>query len=639
MCGITGFAGPSANARSARSMLDAMCRTIEHRGPDDQGTRLFPGAALGMRRLSIIDVAGGIQPIANEDDSVHVVFNGEIYNHIALQRQLESRGHRFATHCDTEVLVHLYEEFGDRLVDHISGMYAFAIWDAKARRLLLARDRFGIKPLYYRGNSEGIAFGSELRVFLAADAATPPLDSTAVAYYLSLGYVPDPLSIFRGIRKLPPGHLLRWQEGHDVEVRRYWSPVPEAGRSSLDERELVEELQRLLRHAVESHLESEVPLGAFLSGGIDSSTVVAIMAETMGQRVSTFSIGFEEQAYNEAPDARFVAEAFGTEHHELIVSPDVDTLVDDVIQCFDEPFADSSALPTFLVSRLARERVTVALSGDGGDELFGGYTRYAEALRRTELPPSARGMIRSLARCVPPSAPGRNRLLDLARTREGRYAASVALPLPVADGGVARPSLASCIAPLDGLLAPHFMEVAGRDFALQMMAVDIATYLPGDILTKVDRTSMAVSLETRVPLLDHTLAEFVLRLPSSSKLREGTGKHILRRAVSGLLPESVLRKPKQGFALPLGHWFRNELRYRVEDLLRSGARIYEFVDRRAVQRTATEHRFGRRDHSVTLWRLLVLESWLSALGTGVLSRPPRVMRDLSYRQRNVSISA
>lgn len=638
MCGIAGFTGPSATARNAPSILDAMCRAIEHRGPDDQGTRIFPGAALGMRRLSIIDVGGGMQPIANEDDSVHVVFNGEIYNHAALQRQLESRGHRFATHCDTEVLVHLYEEFGDRLLDHISGMYAFAIWDAKARRLLIARDRFGIKPLYYRADSEGITFGSELRVFLAADAETPALESTAVAYYLSLGYVPDPLSIFRGIRKLPAGHLLLWQEGAEVEVRRYWSPVPRVDSAPVDERELIEELRELLRCAVESHLESEVPLGAFLSGGIDSSTVVALMAAAMGQRVSTFSIGFDEREYNEAPDARFVADAFGTDHHELIVKPDVDTLVDDVIQCFDEPFADSSALPTFLVSRLARERVTVALSGDGGDELFGGYTRYADALRRMELQPSARRMIGAVARLVPPAAPGRNRLLDLARTRQGRYAASVALPLPVAEGGVARASLAERIAPLDGLLAPHFGEVADRDFASQMMAVDIATYLPGDILTKVDRTSMAVSLETRVPLLDHRLAEFVLRLPSSSKLRDGTGKHILRRAVADLLPENVLRKPKQGFALPLGRWLRNELRYRVEELLQPGARIYEFVDPRAVHRTATEHRFGRRDHSVTLWRLLVLESWLSALGAGGLSRPPRVMRDVSAGQVDLSIS-
>jgi asparagine synthase (glutamine-hydrolysing) len=394
MCGIAGFTADAIGRRDPHGVIDAMCAAIAHRGPDDQGFRVLTGAALGMRRLSIIDVAGGMQPIANEDETIHVVFNGEIYNHRELQATLESRGHVFSTRSDTEVLVHLYEEYGERLVDRLRGMFAFAIWDARTRRLLLARDRFGIKPLYYGERPSGIVFASELRSFLASQVLSPTLDQTAIAWFLSLGYVPDPLSVFAGIRKLPPGHTLSWSAEHGVEIRRYWTPATATQSNTQDEREVLEELRRLLRDAVESHLESEVPLGAFLSGGLDSSTVVALMAASLGRRVNTFSIGFDEDSFNEAPDARFAARTFGTVHRELIVKPDADALVDEVVQCFDEPFADSSALPTFLVARLAREHVTVALSGDGGDELFGGYTRYSDALTRGELPPLTRQLAR-----------------------------------------------------------------------------------------------------------------------------------------------------------------------------------------------------------------------------------------------------
>ncbi|HLS47750.1 MAG TPA: asparagine synthase (glutamine-hydrolyzing), partial [Gemmatimonadales bacterium] len=374
MCGIAGYAGWEADDAE----LARMCGAISHRGPDAEGRRAVAGVGLGMRRLSIIDISGGQQPIANEDGTIHVVFNGEIYNHHELRADLESKGHRFATRSDTETIVHGYEQYGDDVVRHLRGMFAFAIWDSARERLFLARDRTGIKPLYYHATPGGIAFVSELRSLLTLDRFTPVLDAEAVGWYLTLGYVPDPFCIFEGVHKLPPGHRLSWTRSGGVSVEQYWTPVRPEIRISADD--AVTELRRLLDDAVRSHLESEVPLGAFLSGGIDSSTVVALMAQAGGRQVQTFSIGFEDAGFNEAPHAAAVARAIGTDHTELVVRPDADRLVDGLIACFDEPFADSSALPTYLVAELARRNVTVALSGDGGDELFGGYTRYAELM-------------------------------------------------------------------------------------------------------------------------------------------------------------------------------------------------------------------------------------------------------------------
>jgi asparagine synthase (glutamine-hydrolysing) len=623
VCGIAGFAGWTGSHDAHARDLRAMCGAIRHRGPDDEGHLVASGVALGMRRLSIIDVAGGMQPIANEDGRVQVVFNGEIYNHRQLQADLERRGHRFATRSDTETLVHLYEDHGDALVQHLRGMFGFAIWDARRERLLLARDRVGIKPLYYWETRDGIAFASEVRSLLALDRFPRHLDRRAIAYYLSLGYVPEPLSAFAGVKKLPPGHTLAWERGRGAVVARYWTPArPEA---RLGEREAVEELRRLLADSVGCHLESEVPLGAFLSGGIDSSTVVAEMARQMDRPVKTFSIGFEEPEFNEAPHAAAVAAAIGTDHTELIVRPDAEALIDEVVRAFDEPFADSSALPTFLVSQLARREVTVALSGDGGDELFGGYTRYLELLRRRELAGPVRELVGRAARRLPHGAPGRNRLVDLSRTLRGRYAATVAAPLAVDEGGLALPEVAAAGArSLDALVAPWFDEARDRDFAAQMTIVDLQSYLPGDILTKVDRMSMAVSLEARVPLLDHHVVEFAVSLPSALKVRDGTGKWILREAIRDLVPPAVLSKRKQGFGVPLRTWFRGELRHRVEALRRPDSPIYEYVDRAAVARVAAEHQSGRRDHSTTLWRLLVLDGWIDGLQAGAIAQPSKL---------------
>ncbi|MFL5607493.1 MAG: asparagine synthase (glutamine-hydrolyzing) [Gemmatimonadaceae bacterium] len=618
VCGIAGYAGWKRSAGQSESELARMCAAIRHRGPDEEGHHVGAGVALGMRRLSVIDVAGGSQPMSNEDGTVHVVFNGEIYNHRALRQKLALR-HQVRTRSDTEVLVHLYEEHGTGLVNHLRGMFAFAIWDERRERLTIARDRLGIKPLYYWHTPDGVAFASELRSLLALPEFPREVDAGAIHQYLALGYVPDPGCVFAGVQKLSPGHLLTWDRDRGLESRQYWSALrPEA--HVVDDREAVEELRRLLTDAVDSHLEADVPLGAFLSGGIDSSTVVAQMARLSATRVQTFSIGFEEREFNEAPHAARVARELGTQHTELIVRPDADALVEEVVRTFDEPFSDPSALPTLLVSRLARRHVTVALSGDGGDELFGGYTRYAELERRRELRTGfARRFARGTALRLPHWALGRNRLLDMSRDRRGRYAATVAHALPISEGGVVRhadPALS-----LERLLDRYFDPAAERDFLTQMTLVDLESYLPGDILTKVDRASMSVSLEARVPLLDHSLVEFAVALPGRLKRRDGTGKWILREAGKGLVPESVFEQPKRGFAVPLKHWFRDELRHRLEALLSTDRVVYEYVDHESVRRLIREHLTGRRDNSWLLWRVMVLDLWLIALRQGALALP------------------
>ena len=589
-----------------------MCGAIRHRGPDEEGHHVGVGVALGMRRLSVIDPAGGSQPISNEDGTVHVVYNGEIYNHNTLRAELEPR-HQLRSRTDTEVLVHLYEDDGPRLVNRLRGMFAFAIWDDKTERLTLARDRLGIKPLFYWQTLDGIAFASELKAFLALEQFPRELDTSAIHEYLALGYVPDPACIFRGVRKLAPGQLLTWDAQKGVQLQTYWTPVrPEVAVS--DEREAIEELRRLIADSVESHLMSDVRLGAFLSGGIDSSTVVAQMARLCAAKVETFSIGFEEREYNEAPHAAQVARELGTRHTELIVRPHADALVEEVVDTFDEPFGDSSALPTMLVSRLARDHVTVALSGDGGDELFGGYMRYAELEGARELRPrAARQLVRATAVRLSHSAYGRNRLLALSRDKRGRYAQTVAQALPINEGGAVRDVAAGHS--LDALLDRWFDPAAERDFLTQMTLVDLGSYLPGDILTKVDRASMRVSLEARVPLLDHPLVEFAIALPGNLKRRDGTGKWILREAIKGLVPNSVLQQPKRGFAVPLSRWLRKELRHRLDTLIVADRAVYEYVDHESVVRLVREHLQSRRDHSHFLWRILMLDLWLMALKT------------------------
>ncbi len=626
MCGIAGFAGIGLPAEEAQGRLRAMCDAIRHRGPDSDGYFLGAGVAMGMRRLSIIDVAGGDQPISNEDGTITVVFNGEIYNHHQLRRELTAAGHRFTTRSDTEVLVHLYESHGPEMVRRLQGMFAFSIWDARKQRLFLARDRTGMKPLNYALRGDGIVYCSELRALYAFDRSELRIAPGAVMEYLAFGYIPDPDTVFEGVRKLPAGHFLLWSPGRDVHVSRYWTP-PMPDPSLRDEGELVEELRRRLESAVVSHLESEVPLGAFLSGGTDSSAVVALMCRHASGRVKTFSIGFAEAAYDESPAARAVATQLGTEHTELRVLPDVEQILESIAVMFDEPFADSSAIPTCLVAQLARGAVTVALSGDGGDELFGGYTRYGDALRRGHGGGLRRPqLLGALGLMLPHAFPGRNRLVDLGRSRLGRYAASVVQPLRVDEGGVASAWHPLGRRTVDEQLHRFVSQEEAEDFAALMMRLDLETYLPGDILTKVDRTSMAVSLEARVPLLDCDLVDFALRIPGDLRVTAAESKRLFRRALRGIVPDFVLSAPKRGFAVPLAQWFRGPLRHRIEALRSPTPAIEHFLNVPALERLVSEHSIGRRDHSVLLWRVIVLDYWLAAFADGRLGRPPLAPR-------------
>ena len=621
MCGIAGFAGIARYSPEAGEILRRMCDAIRHRGPDDAGYRVGTAASIGMRRLSIIDVAGGHQPMTNEDETVHVVFNGEIYNFRDLRQRLRVAGHRLVTSSDTETIVHFYEDRGDDVVHELRGMFAFAVWDDRRQRLLLARDRLGIKPLYVWPHPEGgLAFASELRSFLTLPDFVPVIDPDAVAEYCAFGYVPHPATIFRGVRKVAPGQRLTWSRESGIVEQTYWSPARDES-PTMDEQEAVAELRRLIDESVRIHLESDVPLGAFLSGGIDSSAVVASMRRQMDTRPLTFSIGFREAAFDESPWAAEVANALGTNHTALIVDPDADALVEDVVHALDEPMGDSSALPTYLVSNLARRDVTVALSGDGGDEGFGGYTRYFETLSGAPtLPPILRSGVRALAYALPLVAPGRNWLLNLARSARGRYASTVALPVRREEGGVMRAEIGARHPAIDQVLDDVFDRSGARDFATQLMIVDLMSYLPGDILTKVDRMSMAPSLEARVPLLDHKVIEFAVALPTTLKVRGGEGKYLLRRAIEGTVPDSVLTRPKQGFGVPLGRWFRRELSHRLDQLLSPSSAIYEYFDPARVRGMVTEHRAHRRDHSGVIWRLMLLDLWLRALSRGTLAR-------------------
>ncbi len=621
MCGIAGFVSRDEHRDSsaANDVLDRMCRVIAHRGPDDQGSLVNDRIALGMRRLSIIDLAGGHQPMSGCDRATTIVFNGEIYNYRELQRELESRGHRFKTHSDTETIVHAYEEYGAACVEHLRGMFAFAIWDARERELFIARDRVGKKPLYYTITPAGtLIFGSELKSLREHPEFRGDISIEALDAYLTFGYVPDPLTIFRDVHKLAPGSHLTFKDGR-ARVEQYWDfpyekPQENPARS---ENECLEELRALLDESVRIRMESEVPLGAFLSGGVDSSTVVGLMARHATQPVKTFSIGFHEDSYNELKYARIAAQSFGTDHHEFIVTPDICEIVDELVWHFDEPFADSSAIPTYMVSKLAREHVTVALSGDGGDELFAGYTRYALDRRRSgfaNLPRLVRqSVMQPLGRNLPHGAWGRNYLHNVALDPVDRYIEEVSvftrLNKPALYTGDFRQQLETCEA------TQRFRDYAAHSRANDpldpILYLDSKTYLPGDILTKVDRMSMAVSLEARVPLLDHKLIEFVCtRIPASMKMKGLKTKHIFKRAVRDLVPAAILDRPKQGFGIPIDRWINEQLRERVRGTLTEPRTMQRgFIEPRYVNLLLDEHERGRRDHATELWALFMLELW------------------------------
>jgi asparagine synthase (glutamine-hydrolysing) len=621
MCGIAGFidlwaAGKKGDAEERAQILDSMCRAIAHRGPDDQGTMVEEGVALGMRRLAIIDLAGGDQPISGETGSVTIVFNGEIYNYRDLQRELEARGHQFKTHSDTEAIVHAYEEFGPACIDRLRGMFVFAIWDQAAHSLFIARDRVGKKPLFYTLTAQGtFIFASELKALLAHPEIEVEINLTAIDAYFTLGYVPDPLSVFRGVHKLAPGHHLLFTNGKVTE-QQYWDFEFEPAASQREE-DYLDELRRLLDESVRLRLIADVPLGAFLSGGIDSSVVVALMARNMGQPVKTFSIGFQEDSYNELEYARLTARQFGTDHHEFIVTPEICGVVDDLVWHLDEPFADQAAIPNYVVSKLARDHVTVVLSGDGGDELFAGYTRYVvERQRRAfaRLPRGVReGVMQPLSRRLPHGAWGRNYLHNVSLEPITRYLDSVSVFSSLNRSLLYTEEFREKLGPgayaaqlFSGLSA----KVNTEEPLDKLLYIDSKTYLPGDILTKVDRMSMAVSLEARAPLLDHKLIDFVTRIPASMKLAGQETKHLFKRAVQDLIPPQILHRPKQGFGVPIQDWINQQLRQRIrETLSEPRTRQRGYVNPHYVDVLLDEHERGRRDHSTSLWALLMLELW------------------------------
>ena len=613
MCGIAGIVALDSRPVSLED-IRAMCAALAHRGPNDEGFYIRPGVGLGMRRLSIIDLATGRQPISNEDGSVWVVFNGEIYNFQELRRDLESRGHQFRTATDTETIVHLYEEHGPRCVEKLRGMFAFALWDDRRRHLLLARDRLDIKPLYYAESGGQFVFASELKAILQVPGVGRELNWRAVNHLFTFLTTPSAESMIEGVRKLEPAHILTVAPGQPTRCERYWDVrfEPDHGRS---EAYFVERLQALLEESTRLHLMSDVPLGVFLSGGIDSSAVVAMMARHHSGRVKTFSIGFADQDFSELAYARLVANAFGTDHHELVLEPDVTGIFHDLAWHLDEPFGDSSAIPTYLVSRLASQHVTVVLSGDGGDELFAGYDRYAVEGRERRLrfiPAAARRALSTVTALMPSGMRGQNFLRHIALPDAQRYVDATTLFNKARQHELFRSEVIELFAGYDPWAeAAEQCARADGHWLSTLQSVDLHSYLPLDILTKVDRMSMAHSIEVRPPLLDHKLVEFAATIPPKLQLHRGTTKYLLKRALRGILPDPVIDRAKRGFAIPLGRWFRGQLWEFVGDLLLSEtSRSRHMFNPRYLERLTRRADRGREtDLDLELWTLLSFELW------------------------------
>jgi asparagine synthase (glutamine-hydrolysing) len=634
VCGLAGMLDTRGRREYPRDLLGRMNDVLSHRGPDESGIHIEPGVALGHRRLSIIDLATGQQPLFNEDGSVVVVFNGEIYNYRQLMPELEALGHVFRTRSDTEVIVHAWEAWGERCVERFRGMFAFALWDRNRRCLFLARDRLGVKPLFYALLADGtLLFGSELKALTVHPDFLRRIDPRAVEQYFALGYVADPLCIYAGAHKLPPGHSLLVQEGRALpEPKEYWDV-----RFTLDNRlgdeDAAAELRARIRESVELRLESEVPLGAFLSGGVDSSAVVATMAELSSSPVRTCAISFDDPAFDEARYAQIVAERYGTDHHvERVEAEDFD-LLDTLAHLYDEPYADSSAIPTYRVCQLARRHVTVALSGDGGDESLGGYRRYrlhlAEERVRALLPGGVRRMLFGpLGRVYPKAdwAPrpfrARTTFQALARDSAGAYLHSVSILRADERQRLYSARLKGELAgySTDALFA-HHAERSGTDDPLALAQyLDYKTWLVGDINTKVDRASMAHSLEVREPLMDHPLIEWLATLPSNLKLRGGEGKWVFKKAFEPALPREILYRPKMGFSIPLARWLRGPLAARTREAV-LGERLAEtgYFEPRTLRWMVESHQSGRRDFSAPLWSLLMFDAFLRASEAGSAS--------------------
>ncbi len=622
MCGICGVINSVSNRTIEKAVVKRMCDQIVHRGPDDEGIYTNGHVGLGMRRLSIIDLVTGRQPISNEEQNIWIVFNGEIYNHREIREDLEKKGHKFRTNTDTESIVHAYEEYGEECVTKLNGMFAFAIWDGRKNECFLARDRIGIKPLYYFFDKTRLVFGSELKSILQVEDIPKRIDLQALDNFLTFEYIPAPLSIFQNIKKLPPGHTLTLRN-NEIWIRNYWDLTVQP--DSLDLEAAKTNLRDLLQDAVKIRLMSDVPLGAFLSGGIDSSTIVALMSQVMDQPVKTFSIGFEDSTYNELDYARMIAKKFKTEHHEFIIKPNAVELTDKLLKYLDEPFGDFSIFPTYLVSKMAREYVTVVLSGDGGDELFAGYDTYiADQMANyyDRLPGWLRnGFLPRMMDAIPPS-PKKKGVINRAK----RFVEGMRLPgdlhhtrwmiflQKLEREMLFTDDVKSGINEKDSykFIRDYFKAVMPQttDSINQQMYVDVKTYLVDNILVKVDRMSMASSLEARVPFLDHRFAEFAATISGNRKLQNRKSKLILKQAMEELLPRDILYRGKEGFSIPIKNWLKEDLKPMMMDIL-SPEKIKRegFFNTDFVEKLKQEHLQGVENHSHRLWALMIFGKW------------------------------
>jgi asparagine synthase (glutamine-hydrolysing) len=620
MCGIAGIVGLSREYRANPDVIHRMCETIRHRGPDDEGVFVSGSIALGMRRLSIIDLEGGKQPIHNEDRSVWAVFNGEIYNFAELRADLKLRGHEFYSNTDGEVLVHLYEERGNDFVSALRGMFAIAICDIRNQSLLLARDRFGKKPLHYALTEYGFVFGSEIKQILTADPSLLTVDPSGLLNFFYFGYTHYPQTAFRAIKRLPPAHILEFKQGA-IKQWRYWALPRNSTGDESSEKGWLDALEAKVEEAVRLRMIADVPIGALLSGGVDSSIVVALMSRNSASQIATFSIRFGEREFDESHFARLVSAKFKTRHYEFQVEPQIEATVDLLSRTLEEPFADSSIIPMYHVCRLAKQHVTVCLGGDGGDELFGGYDRYARYLkgyRRVLLPQRVAEFYRHRVHpLLPWEMPGRRFLYQLAVPRRERYIEGMAMmPALGRERSLFTDDFLSSAAEAEAPDRVFLTELDGGsknplEHIREAMYLDTTTYLPGDILTKVDRMSMANSLEVRAPFLDHILAELVWAMPLKLKFRLGESKYILKRVAERLgVPRDAIYRRKQGFAVPLVQWFRqNPMPPLLEILLEPQTLQRGYFNPNALRRRVREHRSGIRDRSTDLWQVLVLELW------------------------------
>ena len=627
MCGICGIINFNGKPIS-QNLIQQMNNTLIHRGPDDEGyyfsQRLGssgqhigdrPSVALAHRRLSIIDLDTGHQPISNEDGTVWIVFNGEIYNFIELRKNLIKKGHRFRTKSDTEVIIHAYEEYGTNCLKHFIGMFIFALWDEKNNMLFLARDRLGIKPLYYSILPNEFIFASEIKAIIKHPKIQKEIDWKALSDYLFYQYIPSPRTIFTQIKKLPPAHFILIKKDRQIEIESYWDLKWEPDYS-LTKQECIDETRKLLLQVVEDRLVSDVPFGAFLSGGVDSSAVVSAMTKIMNIPVKTFTIGFKESKFNEAHYAKTLAKYLGTEHYQEIVKPNAIEILPELAHKFDEPFADSSAIPTYYVAKLARKHVTMVLSGDGGDEGFAGYVRYLQALKEQILFDKKYPFFKKLSRLILPFYPqnlrGRGSLERILETPLQRYFRSIQIFNFTQIQNLLSPEIRKCLNDYrsEYLLEQFYKEDKFPDLVSALQYLDIKTYLPEDILVKVDRATMANSLEARVPLLDHRLLEFLARVPVNYKINGKTSKWILREAIKDWLPPRFLDRPKHGFAVPLAYWFRNNLAQFVKDRI-LGKRFFRrgFFHKDFIKKIIEEHQKGIRDWASRIWSLLMFDEW------------------------------